>query len=220
MSERNVIVGVTGASGAIYAKAVIRELLALSQTVHLIPTVHSDRIWHNELEVRGDSDIVERGAMLTDWNDRLSLSAGEMDRLIVYEDRNIEALPASGTFWARAMIVVPCSMNTLARIAHGMADTLLTRAAGVSLKERRPLILVPRETPLSLVDLRNLVAVAEAGAVVLPAMPAFYQRPATIEDLVHHLVSKVCDQLGLPCTQPVRYSGARPTPPEGPAPKP
>ncbi|KPL06101.1 3-octaprenyl-4-hydroxybenzoate carboxy-lyase, partial [candidate division BRC1 bacterium SM23_51] len=112
-------------------------------------------------------------------------------------------------FRARAMVVVPCSMNTLAKIAHGISETLLTRAAAVSLKERRPLVLVPRETPLSLIDLRNQVAAAEAGAIILPASPGFYHRPTEIGDLVHFILSKICDQLALPCSRPIRYDMGR-----------
>ena len=211
MSERDVIIGVTGASGVVYAKALVAELLSQRLTVHLIPTAHAAVVWRDELGEPPGLTSGESGAAPVpasqDWIARLEVSPGDADRLVVYDDRDIEAPPASGTFRARAMVVVPCSMNTLAKIAHGIADTLLTRAAGVCLKERRPLVLVPRETPLSLIDLRNQVAAAEAGAVVLPAMPGFYNGPASIGDLVHFIISKICDQLGLGCSQPIRYGG-------------
>jgi 4-hydroxy-3-polyprenylbenzoate decarboxylase len=211
MSDHDILIGVTGASGAIYAQAIVRELLSQRLTVHLIPTAHASIVWRSELESVSEaasptgapsSPTREARAL---WTSRLGLSPTDAERLVVHDDRDIAAPPASGTFRPRAMVVVPCSMNTLARVAHGLAHTLLTRAAAVCLKERRPLILVPRETPLSLIDLRNQVAAAEAGAVILPAAPAFYHRPAAIADLVHFIVSKICDQLGAPCSRPIRY---------------
>jgi 4-hydroxy-3-polyprenylbenzoate decarboxylase len=206
MSERDVIIGVTGASGVVYARALVTELLSEGLTVHFIPTAHADVVWRSELDAQaGDSMAKNVATPEPSWPRRLVIPPGSLSRLVVYDDGDIEAEPASGTFRARAMVVVPCSMNTLAKIAHGMGDTLLTRVAGVCLKERRPLILVPREAPLSLADLRNQVAAAECGAVILPAAPGFYHRPAEIGDLVHFIVSKICDQLGLACEQPVRY---------------
>lgn len=208
MSENDVVVGVTGASGAVYAQALVRELTSQGLTVHFIPTAHAAMVWRDEL---GDS--VADGALAesetappTGWDNWLALPAANRDRLVIHDDSNVGALPASGTFRARAMVVVPCSMNTLAKIAHGISDTLLTRAAAARLKERQPVVLVPRETPLSLADCRNLTAAAEIGAVILPAMPGFYKRPTSIDDLVHFLVSKICDQLDLPCSRPVRYT--------------
>ncbi|MBM3334089.1 UbiX family flavin prenyltransferase [Candidatus Sumerlaeota bacterium] len=210
MSERDVIVGMTGASGAIYAQAVVREMLAQGLTVHFIPTVHAGVVWQNEMDMPTTPTAAERQiAPAPSWAARLNIPPGSFERLVVYDDGDVGSEPASGTFRARGMVVVPCSMNTLAKIAHGIADTLLTRAAGVCLKERRPLVLVPRETPLSLADLRNQVAAAEAGAIVLPASPAFYHRPVEIGDLVHSIVSRVCNQLGLPCEQPIRYTKQR-----------
>jgi len=209
MSERDVIVGMTGASGAIHGRAVVRELLAQGLTVHLIPTAHAEVVWQNEMDRPTPATAAKPHiAPAPDWPTRLNIPPGSLERLVVYDDGDIGSEPASGTFVARGMVVVPCSMNTLAKIAHGIADTLLTRAAGVCLKERRPLVLVTRETPLSLADLRNQVAAAEAGAIILPACPAFYHRPSEVSDLVHFVVSKICDQIGLPCEQPVRYDGA------------
>lgn len=213
MSERdNIIVGITGASGAVYARAMVCELLGQGLLVHLIPTENAPAIWRTEVEsAPGDEAVGRGGAGLSsepDWADRLGLSDEQRRRLTVYRNGDIAAPPASGTFAARAMIVVPCSMNTLAKIARGLSDTLLTRAAAVCLKERRPLVLVPRESPLSLIDLRNMVAAAEAGAVILPAMPGFYHRPRSIEDLVAFVVSKICDQIGVRCSKPTRYEGS------------
>lgn len=114
-----------------------------------------------------------------------------------YRINEVTSVLASGFFKTDGMVVIPCSMKPLAGISVGYADNLLIRAALVTLKERRPLILVPRETPLTIIDLRNMVEASEAGAVILPAMPGFYHRPKSIEDLVNHLVGKVLDVLGL-----------------------
>jgi 4-hydroxy-3-polyprenylbenzoate decarboxylase len=209
MSERDIIIGATGASGVVYAQALVRELLSQGMTVHLIATAHAAIVWRNELGDQTGAVPESNAPPSSIWRARLGVSPADAERLVVYDDLDIEAAPASGTFRARGMIVAPCSMNTLAKIAHGIADTLLTRAASVSLKEGRPLILVPRETPLSLLDLRNQVAAAEAGAVILPAAPAFYHHPTTLGDLVHFVVSKICDQAGLPCSDPVRYGSGK-----------
>ena len=211
MSESDVIVGVTGASGAIYARALIRELLTQGLTVHLIPSAHAALVWQDELgEAAADGAPAQNETVApTGWAAWLAVPADQRDRLIIHDPPNMATLPASGTFCVRAMVVAPCSMNTLAKIAHGISDTLLTRAAAARLKERQPLILVPRETPLSLADCRNLTAAAEAGAIILPAMPGFYKQPETIDDLVRFLVSKICDQLRLPCSETSRYGGEK-----------
>jgi 4-hydroxy-3-polyprenylbenzoate decarboxylase len=121
----------------------------------------------------------------------------DTSQLMYHHYRDFRAGIASGSFLTAGMAVCPCSMGTVAAIAHGNSDNLIHRAADVHLKERRKLILVPRETPLGLVQLRNLMAVAEAGAVVLPAMPAFYTRPQTVADMIDFVVGRVCDQLGV-----------------------
>ena len=119
---------------------------------------------------------------------------------------------ASGSFPTAGMVVCPCSMGTVAAIAHGLSQNLIHRAADVHLKERRKLILVPRETPLHLVQLRNLATCAEAGAVVLPAMPAFYLRPTSLDDLVNFVVARICDQLGVPHRLAARWGEGEPAP--------
>jgi polyprenyl P-hydroxybenzoate/phenylacrylic acid decarboxylase-like protein len=116
---------------------------------------------------------------------------------VIHDPDDLAASISSGSFLTAGMVVAPCSMRTLAAIAHGLADNLLTRAADVTLKERRPLVLVTRETPLSLIHLRNMVAVTEAGAIVLPPTPGFYHRPRSIDDLVDQTTGKVLDQLGI-----------------------
>ena len=120
-----------------------------------------------------------------------------LDRLVYHDYRDFKAGIASGSFLTGGMVICPCSMGTVAAVAHGLSQNLIHRAADVHLKEKRKLILVPRETPLHLVQLRNLVACAEAGAVVLPAMPAFYTRPVSMQDAVGFIVGRICDQLGI-----------------------
>src|SRR4029079_7342936 len=153
-------------------------------------------------------------------------------RLHYHHFRNFQAGIASGSFLTGGMAICPCSMGTLAAIANGVSENLIHRAADVHLKERRKLVLVPRETPLGLIQLRNLTAVAEAGAIVLPAMPAFYTRPKTVDDMVDFVVGRVCDQLGVehrlfprwggddqwPVPSPPTHSpsGTRPWMPSGP----
>ncbi len=119
------------------------------------------------------------------------------ERLYYHHFRNFQAGIASGSFLTDGMVICPCSMGTVAAIAHGTSENLIHRAADVHLKERRTLILVPRETPLGLVQLRNLTACAEAGAIILPAMPAFYTRPQSLSDMVDFIVGRICDQLGV-----------------------
>src|SRR6202007_2361316 len=119
------------------------------------------------------------------------------DRVAYYDHRNFQAGIASGSFLTGGMVICPCSMGTVAAISHGLSQNLIHRAADVHLKERRKLILVPRETPLHLIQLRNLAACAEAGAVILPAMPAFYTRPQTLQDAVDFIVGRICDQFGI-----------------------
>lgn len=183
------IIGVTGASAPHLAVHLLTAL-ARSKTVetHLVVSRAAHRTLDLEADLRAD-DL-----------------AGLAD---VYHQRgDIAATIASGSFRTMGMVVVPCSMKTLAGIAHGYSDDLLTRAADVCLKERRRLVLVTRETPLSLVHLRNMTAVTEAGAIVLPPVPAFYQRPVSIEDLLAHVSGKILDQFGLEHDLSPRWRGA------------
>ena len=134
---------------------------------------------------------------LANFDPALLLKNVDVSRLRYHDYRDFSAGIASGSFQTAGMVVCPCSMGTVAAIAHGTSQNLIHRAADVHLKERRKLILVPRETPLGLIQLRNLTAVAEAGAMVLPAMPAFYTLPKTVDDMVDFVVGRVCDQLGV-----------------------
>jgi 4-hydroxy-3-polyprenylbenzoate decarboxylase len=175
-SKRKIVVGITGASGAPYARRLL-EVLRQRDDVELgvCASRNAAEVW--ALECGGDFGVAAGGKV---W------SVGDFT-----------APFASGSAGWHAMAVVPCSMGTAARIAHGISDTLLTRAADVMLKERRPLVVVPRETPLSLVHLENLAGLARAGAVILPAMPSFYSKPASLGDAIDTVVGRILDHLGL-----------------------
>lgn len=175
---RRVIVGISGASGAVYGARLL-------QALHDMPNVEShlvvsDAGWRN---LRHELDM-----------DRASVEALAD---VVHDLANVGASIASGSFAAHGMVVAPCSMRTLAAVAHGLADNLLTRAADVVLKERRRLVLMVRESPLHLVHLRNMATVTEMGGIVCPPMPAFYQRPTSVGEIVDHSVARVLDLLGL-----------------------
>lgn len=177
MTTRRLIVGITGASGIIYG-------------VRFIERLHE----------RGDTElhlIMTDAARLT-LAQETRCSPKELERkvAVVHNVRNLAAAVSSGSFRTAGMVIVPCSMNTLASIAYCQTSNLLTRAADVCLKERRPVILVARETPLHLGHLRAMVAAAEAGAIILPPVPAFYFAPKTIDDLIDHMIGKILDQLG------------------------
>ena len=192
MSERTraVAVGITGASGAIYATRTVAALLASGCRVELVASDFGRRLLREEL---GPQAAVDRMAeYLADrYGDEVRAGA-----LVVHSNRDMGASIASGSFPCDSMAVVPCSMKTLAGIAQGASRNLIERAADVMLKEHRRLVVVPRETPMSLPQLRNLVLCAEAGAVVLPAMPAFYQQPRSLEDLADFMAGKVLSALG------------------------
>lgn len=182
MSARKLVVGVTGASGAPYARALLEALVEARGRSEVSPSVVLSRtaaeVW-----------ALEIGGELRAW-----LAARGLP---VFEGRDYSAPFASGSAGWHAMVVAPCSMSTCAKIAHGLSDDLLTRAADVMLKERRPLVLVPRETPLSTIHLENLLAAARAGALILPAMPSFYGQPATVDAVVGTVVARVLDHLGI-----------------------
>ena len=192
MSDKpsRVAVGVTGASGALYAVRTLAALLAANVRVDLVVSDFGRRLLADEL---GPDAAVDRlGSYLTA---RYGVAVAP-DALAVHRNRDVGAAIASGTSPCDAMVIVPCSMKTLAGVAHGLSRNLIERAADVALKERRPLVIVPRETPMSLPQLRNMVLCAEAGVHVLPAMPAFYQRPATLDDLADFMAGKIVSCLG------------------------
>ncbi|WP_067812690.1 UbiX family flavin prenyltransferase [Actinomadura kijaniata] len=172
------VVGISGSSAPQYGIALLEALRELGTVeTHLVVSAGARRTI--ELEARRDPGEV---CALAD---------------VVHDSRDLAAAVSSGSFPTLGMAVAPCSMKTLAAVAHGHTDDLLSRAADVTLKERRRLVLVARETPLSLVHLRNMTAVTEAGAVVLPPVPGFYSGPRTIDDLIHHIAGKVLDQFGI-----------------------
>ena len=188
--KRTVALAITGASGALYATRTLAALLERGCHVELIATEYGRRLLRDEL---GDAAAVER---ITDYLAGKYGDAINRGTYTLYSNRDLGARIASGSQDCEAMAVVPCSMKTLAGIAHGLSRTLVERAADVMLKERRTLVVVPRETPMSLPQLRNMTLCAEAGAVVLPAMPAFYQMPKTLDDLADFMTGQILSALG------------------------
>ncbi|WP_425353897.1 UbiX family flavin prenyltransferase [Cohnella thailandensis] len=186
---RRWVVGWTGASGAVYGVKLCKELLAAGIEVHLVVSDAGWRVLKEEL----GWDAARRQDSLA-----AGLGLAEESRLRYYPNGDIGAAIASGSFRCEGMAVVPCSMGTLAAIAHGTADNLLTRAADVTLKEGRPLLLVPRETPLNAIHLENMLKLARLGVRMIPAMPAFYHGPQTLEDAVNFVVGKVLDGMNVP----------------------
>jgi 4-hydroxy-3-polyprenylbenzoate decarboxylase len=188
----DLVLAITGASGSIYGLRLLEVLLRTGRPVHLLISPSGAEVVENELGRTVRLDQFEPRELLGPMAQGLDLAG-----LHYHHYRNFQAGIASGSFLTGGMVVCPCSMGTVAAIAHGASQNLIHRAADVHLKERRKLVLVPRETPLGLIQLRNLTALAEAGAVILPAMPAFYTRPRTIDDMVDFVVGRVCDQLGI-----------------------
>lgn len=192
MAANDLVVALTGASGAPYGVRLLEVLLHARRTVHLIMSPAGAQVLAQEMGRRVRLDDFQ----LTDLLGSAADLAGP-EQVIYHDYRNFLAGIASGSFLTGGMVVCPCSMGTVAAIAHGLSQNLIHRAADVHLKERRKLVLVPRETPLNVIQLRNLTLCAEAGAVVLPAMPAFYTGPQTLDDIVNFVVGRVCDQLGV-----------------------
>lgn len=188
MAATDLVIALTGASGSPYGVRLLQVLLAAGRTVHLSISPAAVEVMERELERTIRLDRFDPADLLGD------VPTGQ---LRYHHFRNFQAGIASGSFLTAGMVVCPCSMGTVAAIAHGLSENLIHRAADVHLKERRKLILVPRETPLGVVQLRNLLTCAEAGAVILPAMPAFYTRPTSLADAIDFVVGRICDQLGV-----------------------
>ena len=188
-APRRLVLGITGASGAIYGVRLLQRARALGAETHLVVTPAGVLHAHHELD----------------------LGRAALDALAdkSYAPGDIGACVASGSFDTAAMVVAPCSMKTLAAIAHGFGDNLLTRAADVTLKERRRLILLVRETPFNLAHLRNMTAVTEMGGIVFPPLPAFYNKPATIDELVDDTVERVLALAGIDQAAPKAWAGLR-----------
>ena len=194
MAIHDLVLAVTGASGSPYAVRLLEQVLRAGRTVHLTISPAAVEVFDREI---GRSLALDPASF--DPHSFLGPVAAELDlsRIRYHHFRNFQAGIASGSFLTGGMVVCPCSMVTVASIAHGVSENLIHRAADVHLKERRKLVLVPRETPLGLIALKNLVAVAEAGAVVMPAMPAYYTRPQTVQDMVDFVVGRICDQFSV-----------------------
>jgi 4-hydroxy-3-polyprenylbenzoate decarboxylase len=192
MAASDLVVAMTGASGAPYGMRLLEVLLRAVRTVHLVISPAAVEVMERELERTVRLDDFRLADLLGE-----AASAAGPGQLFYHHYRNFQAGIASGSFLTGGMVVCPCSMGTIGALANGLSENLIHRAADVHLKERRKLILVPRETPLHLIHLRNLTACCEAGAVVLPAMPAFYNRPRSLQDAIDSVVGRICDHLGV-----------------------
>ena len=190
MADNGIALAITGASGALYAVRTLAELLVRGVHVELVISDYGRRLLHDEL---GDEATVEKLIPYLSAKYGEGVSAGS---LTIHSNRDLGATIASGSHRCAAMAIVPCSMKTLAGIAHGLSRNLVERASDVMLKERRRLVIVPRETPMSLPALKNMVLCAEAGAMIVPAMPAFYQQPKTLDDLADFMAGKILSALG------------------------
>ena len=188
--KKRLIVGITGATGAIYGLALLRALHEISG-------------WESHL-------VLTDAGVLNVWHEH-KMKRKDVERLahFAYHPKDIAATISSGSFITEGMVIAPCSMKTLAGVAHAYADDLVSRAADVILKERRRLVLVPRETPLNLAHLRNMVAVTEMGGIIMPPMPAFYAAPKTLDDLVAHTVGRILDLFGVRSTKVKRWAGLK-----------
>jgi len=184
------VIGITGASGAVYGLRLLEALVAGGHRLHVIasPTGRS---------ILKDETGLDLGATPASARAALAARLGAEADVTVHGERNLYAAVASGSFRTDAMVIAPCSMKAAAAVAHGLAEGLIERAADVHLKEGRPLVLVPRETPLSAIHLENLLKLARLGVRVVPAMPGFYTHPKTVEDLVDFVVARILDHLGV-----------------------
>ena len=193
--KKRLIVGITGATGAVYGIRLLEVLKGLKD-------------WESHLV------LTDAGA-LNLWHE-LKMKRKDLEKMadVAYHPKDIAATIASGSFLTAGMVIAPCSMKTLAAVAHAHADDLVSRAADVVLKERRRLVLMPRETPLNLAHLRNMVAVSEMGAIVFPPVPAFYAAPKSLDDLVAHSVARVLDLFGVHSAKLRRWQGLKGTPAE------
>ena len=190
MADLPIVVAITGASGAPYGVRLVEVLLAAGREIHLTVSPSGQAVFTEEIGRRIDLDRFDLATLLG----KAPPPAG---RCTYHHYKDLMAPIASGSFLTAAMAICPCSGSTLAAVAHSMGENLVHRAAEVHLKERRKLVVVPRETPLSLPQLKNMQAIHEAGAVVLPAAPGFYHGAETVADLVDFVVARICDQLGV-----------------------
>lgn len=206
LQHKRIVVGISGASGAVYAQRLIGLLCAAGIETHLVISPLGQRLLHDELGMEG----VDLGA-LAGLSHSDDTPATAPKNLILHNYRDVGASIASGSFRHDGMIVIPCTSNTLGCIANGLAQNLMHRAALVTLKERRRLVLVHREMPLSLVDIRNMQSVTEAGGIIAPASPGFYMLPKTIEGVIDFVVGRCLDLLDIEHGLDVRWSEKKPT---------
>jgi flavin prenyltransferase len=192
MATTDLVLAMTGASGARYGVRLLEILLRAGRVVHLTISPAAQEVFRHELHREVSLDPFRPDELLGPMASELDVAS-----IRYHHVRDFRAGIASGSFLTGGMVICPCSMGTVAAIAHGTSENLIHRAADVHLKERRKLIVVPRETPLGMIQLRNLATLAEAGAVVLPAMPGFYTDPRSVEELIDFIVGRICDQLGI-----------------------
>ncbi|AFY79675.1 polyprenyl p-hydroxybenzoate/phenylacrylic acid decarboxylase [Pleurocapsa sp. PCC 7327] len=199
---RPLILGISGASGLIYAVRAIKFLLEADYALDVVASKATYMVWQAENNIRmpPEPDLQEQF-----WREQAGVPS--RGKLRCHRWGDVGATLASGSFRTLGMLVIPCSMSTVAKLAAGLSSDLLERAADVQLKENRPLVIVPRETPFSLIHLRNLTTLAEAGARIVPAIPAWYHNPQTIEDLVDFVVARALDQLDIDCIPINRWQG-------------
>lgn len=188
---KQIVVGITGASGAVYAVRLVHLLLEADAHVHVVASAYGRQLLAQELDLRQLTPTI--------------LGGPRAAQVTVYSHLDLAARISSGSFLTDGMIVCPCSSNTLAAIAAGLADNLVTRAAMVTLKESRRLVLVPREMPLHQIEIENMLRLSRAGAIICPASPGFYNRPRNIDDLVDFVAARVLDLLQVPHRLPVRW---------------
>lgn len=190
-----IVVGITGASGAAYARRAIQFMVAAGVEVHLVVSPLGQRLLHDELGMEAiDLDAFRAPPLLPDSASTISVSPGS---IVLHNYRDVGAPIASGSFQHNGMLIVPCSSNTLSAVANGSSANLLHRAAQVTLKERRRLVLLHREMPLSLVDIRNMEQATLAGAIICPASPGFYLMPRSLDDIVDFVVARLLDLVGV-----------------------
>lgn len=197
-----IVLGVTGASGLIYAVRAVKFLLEAGYSIELVASKSTYMVWQSEQDIKMPVDPIGQEQF---WRQQAGVES--LGKLTCHPWGDVGANIASGSFRTLGMIVIPCSMSTAAKLAAGLSSDLLERAADVQLKEGRKLVIVPRETPFSLIHLQNLTILAQAGARIVPAIPAWYHHPQTIEDLVDFVVARTLDQLNIDCIPIERWQG-------------
>lgn len=203
-NTKPLIIGVSGASGLIYAVRALKFLLEADYQIELVASKSSYMVWQSEQNTRMPAEPIGQEQF---WREQAGVETAGKLRCHPWGD--VGANIASGSFRTLGMLIIPCSMSTVAKLANGLSSDLLERAADVQIKEGRKLIVVPRETPFSLIHLRNLTTLAEVGARIVPAIPAWYHKPQTIEDLVDFVVARTLDQLDIDCIPIQRWEGRK-----------